>query len=241
MSETTVHVNGTTAGEPPQTTALIVPDTDLGEPLETAVEKAVTAQLDAQAKKVATGVIEQMLTPEVLAGMREKAIHEAELIVAGQAPAEEERELRYKTVLQFVDEYVSVLYRRKVARQEADSGLRWCPSWWQHGEVLGRFRALWRAFESLRIGESVEPAQWWIQYFDPMMDRILDPEGPFRYCTLEAGHNARLAKLPTTVPPPGLFEEEAEEAHGETGAAASHSGIIVPQPAPRRRLIRQFP
>ncbi|WP_433717435.1 DUF4913 domain-containing protein (plasmid) [Nocardia sp. CA-084685] len=56
----------------------VVPQMDLGELLDTAVRKAVTAQINAEAKTIADGVVADMLTPEVIAGMRETAIIEAD-------------------------------------------------------------------------------------------------------------------------------------------------------------------
>lgn len=222
---------------------------ELPAPLELAVQRAVDAQITKAAKDIADGVVEQMLTPAVVAGIRERAVRDAEQVITGSAAAdpaaaavEQPQELFYKTPEQFVEQYVLVLYRRRIATAGAEAGLRWCPWWWKHGEVTGRMRALWRAFEELRTGKGIEPSQWWLQYFDPMMAQIMDPEGPFRYCTVEGGHSERLTALPTTPIPDWVFADETQDSLAETGSAAPQSRLIVPDPAYRgRRVVMEFP
>jgi hypothetical protein len=203
----------------------VIPAKDLGELLDGAIRKAVTAQINAQAKEIAEGVVEAMLTKEVIAGMRETAIYEAELALnpapepepepepepqlGPEEAAEEEeaepRELQFPTVKEFVEDYVIEIYRREVSIRNAPE--HWCPLWWVHGEVVARFEALHMAFEHLRHGEETELAAWWLVYFDPMMERIFDKEGPFKYCSVAEGHRGKLPKLPVVTAPLEAFED----------------------------------
>jgi hypothetical protein len=230
-----------------------VPQMDLGELLETAVRKAVTAQLAAQAKELAAGVVEAMLTPEVRAGMRETAILEAQIALnpipepapepepepepQTEAADEEEetpqRKLLYPTVGAFVEDYVAKLYKREVTVQGSEKTFRWCPLWHVHGEVWGRMNALWRAFEHLRHGENTELSSFWLMHFDPHMAQILDPNGPFKYCSVREGHKAKLAALATVAVPEGT---DPDGYYTETA-----SGIFVPPERPNRRIHMEFP
>ncbi|TCJ88113.1 DUF4913 domain-containing protein [Nocardia alba] len=223
--------------------AKIVPQMDLSEAIEAAIRKAVSNQLSATAKTVAEGVLGELLTDEVLAGMRETAILEATAAIdpipapepepepepaAEQAPADEEAEeepapqLRFENARKFVEGYVVEVYAREVIVRGSEQRLRWCPQWWEHAEVMARMEVLWRAFEHLRQGKGAEPSEFWLLHLDPHMSRILDPEGPFKYCTVAGGHVEKLQPLPTgddapaaTFPsgyyerPSGLFVREA--------------------------------
>jgi Domain of unknown function (DUF4913) len=237
--------------EPTSAAAEVTPQMDLGELLESAVRKAVTAQLAAQAKDLAAGVVEAMLTPEVRAGMRETAILEAQIAlnpIPEPAPepepepepqAEEdeaetpERELLYPTVGAFVEGYVAKLYKREVTVEGSEKTFRWCPRWHAHGEVWARMNALWRAFEHLRLGENTELSSFWLMHLDPHMAQILDPNGPFKYCTVRGGHKAKLAALATVAVPEGT---DPDGYYTETP-----SGIFVPPARPNRRIHMEFP
>ncbi|MGW4094987.1 DUF4913 domain-containing protein [Nocardia sp. NPDC004750] len=232
-------------------TERVVPQMDLGELLDTAIRKAVTTQISAEAKKIADGVIADMLTPEVIAGMRETAILEAELalnpapqpepepvpepepeleleVEAEQEP--EPRELMFPTVKEFVEDYVIEIYRRKVSI--LNGRLHWCPLWWVHGEVVARFQALHQAFEHLRQGQETELATWWLVYFDPMMERIFDKTGPFEFCSVAEGHSNRLPKLPVVIAPPEVFEDDSYD------QPVTPSGLVVPAaPVGHRRPV----
>ncbi|MBF6358265.1 DUF4913 domain-containing protein [Nocardia higoensis] len=252
MSETT-NTNQTTGETAPETdAAAVIPQMDLGELLETAVARAVTASLAAKAKAIADDVVESMLTPEVLAGMRETAVLETTLALdpepepepepgtAGAAAVAETDddgdggEQMFASVEEFVEEYVAKLYRRDVHGR--DSQLAWCPRWWDHGEVYNRMTALHRAFEALRTGETTESSLFWLVHFDPHMARILDPEGPFKYCSVQHGHNRGgecLRTLPTIAAPAGTSDAEDYTPHS--------TALFVPAPSVgTTRVVRTF-
>ncbi|MFI5783766.1 DUF4913 domain-containing protein [Nocardia sp. NPDC051570] len=227
---------------------LQVSQTDLGELLTGAIRKAVGSRIDAAAKDIADGVVAQMLTDEVRAAMTETAIHETELALnpapvpdleddTTEAAAEEEpqREPKYADVVEFVESYVIQMYRREVTARGSQRQLRWCPRWHAHGEVWARMEAMHQAFEHLRLGATTEPNEWWLVHFDPQMRAILDPEGPFMYCSVAEGHHAKLPPLPVVPAAAQLVQRDGDyhDAHA--------SGLIVPSAPARRRKIAEFP
>ncbi|WP_328664598.1 DUF4913 domain-containing protein [Nocardia salmonicida] len=225
--------------------AKIVPQMDLSEAIEAAIRKAVNNQLAAKAKIVADGVLVELLTDEVLAGMRETAILEATAALdpvpavepelepesepAEEAPAEEEEpapKLRFENARQFVEVYVSEVYAREVIVRGSEQRLRWCPQWWEHAEVMARMEVLWRAFEHLRQGKGTEPSEFWLLHLDPHMSRILDTEGPFKYCSVAGGHVEKLQPLPTG--------EDAPAATFPSGYYERPSGLFVREATPSK-------
>lgn len=261
MTDHTTTLDDDTEDDAAVEPAAVVPQMDLGELLETAVAKAVTASLAARAKKIADGVVADMLTPEVLAGMRENARLEAELALntapstdpggtddrgetqdprAGGAEQEEPQkpELMYRTLDGFVENHIAHLFRRAVVGKGTERSLRWCPRWWEHGEAIGRLSALWRAFEEMRHGEGAEMASWWVQYADPMMAELLSTAGPFRECSVAKGH-VETAKLPTVPAPAGMFEDGHTH---DDDAVPVVSSLELPAPAhSARRMVMEFP
>ncbi|MBF6548883.1 DUF4913 domain-containing protein [Nocardia brasiliensis] len=220
---------------------------ELGALLDTAVRQAVGAQFAAAARSIATEVVGAFLTDEVRAQMTETAAHEAELalnpsVVVSAADDQDEQDedeqprLQYPTVQDFVEQWVSEVYRREVLERNVESRRRWCPQWWKHGEARARLGALWLAFEALRQGETVEQSLFWLVHLDPHMTRLLDPEGPFKYCSPNEGHHGLLAALPV-VPAPANYSSSDVDTETE-----HPSGLVIPTgPARRRVLIAQFP
>ncbi|GAB4590352.1 DUF4913 domain-containing protein [Nocardia sp. IFM 10818] len=229
----------------------VIPDMDLGELFSDAIRKAVTAQINGQAKDIASGVVADMLTPEVIAGMRETAIHETEKalnppvpeVEPEPEPAPEPEEVeppkpqpKYASAKEFVEDYLTQVYRREVIERGAEEKVRWCPEWWKHGEATGRFEALHRAFEAARQGENAEMSAYWLNHMDQHMDRLFDVEGPFKYCSPAKGHDPRLSALPVVPAPDGIF--------GTGNEFITPNGIVVPPASPgavHRRQILDFP
>ncbi|MEV0048484.1 DUF4913 domain-containing protein [Nocardia rhamnosiphila] len=189
----------------------VEPQRDLTKVLVDAVRKAVTVDIAAQAKEIADGVVEELLTDDVAGGMRQAAIREALVAIdpAHEAARREApRELFFRDLEQFVTEHLAQVYRREVTALGSENMVRWCPCWWDHGEVVARLDALWMAWEHMRLGETSEMNSWWIQHADPQMAAIFDMEGPFKYCSVEDGHRAKFAPLPTVPAPTGFFPDE---------------------------------
>jgi hypothetical protein len=217
---------------------------DLTDALMDAVRTAVAGQVAAAAKQAADGVLAEALTDDVVMGMRNTAVSEAraavdpELVV--EEPAPEPPELRYRTLPAFVEQYLANVYRREVSERGVEGTRRWCPCWWDHGEAVARFDALWSAFEQLRQGTGPEMATWWTQYADPIMAAVLDPHGPFEYCSVREGHRAAMPVLPTVAPPEGLFEDghAYDPEHQPAAAPLTSSRLILPNaPTGNRRVV----
>lgn len=109
-----------------------------------------------------------------------------------------EPELYYPTLLAFVTEYLTPLYRRAVT----GPGTTWCAQWWKHAEGITRLEALWRSWEYLRQDPHTGISVWLRDHADYHMAVLLSADGPFKGCKPDK-HGERLAKLPTAEPPDG--------------------------------------
>ena len=119
--------------------------------------------------------------------------------------------LRYPTLDAFVEGFISVVYERAT---DGSQTLTWCPQWWMHDEAVLRLRALWTAWEHMRLHDGpTAMAAWLVEYADPIMATVLSVEaGPFRGCkTTERGHKPDRphpeGRLPCHPAPAGLFDE----------------------------------
>ncbi|WP_405177157.1 DUF4913 domain-containing protein [Nocardia sp. NBC_01377] len=110
----------------------------------------------------------------------------------------------YPTLVDFVDGYLGQVYQRQVTDL---SDTAWCPRWWQHREAVVRIESLWTAHEFARNDRSDGLSEWFLEHADPQMKQLLDPRGPFKYCTVRGGHQSKVSPLPVTTEPPGLFAE----------------------------------
>lgn len=88
-----------------------------------------------------------------------------------------------------LDDFVNVWLTRCYARQVKDvNDTVWCPQWWEHLEATHRLTALWRAYEYLRLDAGEGPSKWWVLHADQQMDKLFDPRGAFKYCSVRYGH-----------------------------------------------------
>lgn len=117
-----------------------------------------------------------------------------------------ERSVHFKNVVAFVDEYLRKVYQRQVTDT---TDAVWCPEWWDHTEALIRLDVLWRAWEHFRLNPRTGLSQWFVDHADPHMSKLLDPAGPFKYCSARHGHRKLLSPLPLQAPPSGLFDRNA--------------------------------
>jgi hypothetical protein len=127
----------------------------------------------------------------------------------------------YKNVVEFVENYLSVVYRRQVSDL---SDTVWCPEWWKHTEAIARLDAMWRAWEHLRQDGATGMSVWFLDHADQHMAVLLDPKGPFKYCSVRHGHKDMLVPLPLTAPPDGMFSDPfdtTEEAEAPVRTAGS--------------------
>ena len=133
--------------------------------------------------------------------------------VAPADPSRDEPKLYYSSVHAFVDKFLTQIYDRPLG-----TGLNWCSEWWKHTEAVFYLTALWHSWEGLRAsGELTAMATWIVQYLHPIMNRLMDENGPFKGCQPDERHRKGEHKddsaphpgrvLPTTPPPPGLVDE----------------------------------
>ena len=125
----------------------------------------------------------------------------------GQASQEDHPPLQFPTLDAFVEDFIAVVYELPTDRSQT---VTWCPRWWCHDGPVLRLTALWQAWEHLRVNAGPEAAAKWLTYYgDPVMDRLLRPDGPFSGCTSDRGHEPERphddARLPCQPAPAGLF------------------------------------
>lgn len=113
-------------------------------------------------------------------------------------------ELIFPTLDAFVSEYLVHHFPRPVQAGAYDREFTWCSRWWAHTEASSRLNALWRAWEALRLDETLGLADWWNNYADPTMHALFAPKGPFQGCTAEV-HKPANPSLPVAPAPAGLF------------------------------------
>jgi hypothetical protein len=107
----------------------------------------------------------------------------------------------YRSVNEFVENYLSLLYQRDVR----NGRYLWCPQWWKHIEAVIRLDALWRSWEHYRLISGTGMSVWLLGHADPHMQILFDPEGPFQHCSVRNGHRDVLQPLPLQEAPPEIF------------------------------------
>lgn len=110
----------------------------------------------------------------------------------------------YPSVIEFVENYLSLVYRRDVVN---DPSIAWCPEWWKHAEAVARLEILWRAWEHYRLEPRTGLSVWFLDHADPQMGRLFASDGPFRFCSAKVGHRDMLAPLPLVSPRKDLFTD----------------------------------
>ena len=110
--------------------------------------------------------------------------------------------LYYRSVDEFVREYLRHVYRRRI-----DGRTRcWAAEWWRYDEAVIRLEALWRAWEHLRQDPALGMSVWWRDHADHHMPALMDPDGPFALATDGEENTCKRGEpLPYVEPPDGLF------------------------------------
>ncbi|GAB4590239.1 DUF4913 domain-containing protein [Nocardia sp. IFM 10818] len=84
--------------------------------------------------------------------------------------------------------------------------VKWCPSWAEHPAATVRLEAMWRSFEYHRLEGQPGIAKWLTGTADPIMAKLMAPDGPFVFCDAVKGHfynGDETEDLPHTPLPPG--------------------------------------
>lgn len=124
-----------------------------------------------------------------------------------QADTEEEIELQFGSVDEFVRDYLRHIYRRRIDGRNRV----WSARWWENGEAIVRLEALWRSWEYLRQDPSTGMSVWWRDHADYHLGVLLSPDGPFGEGADDPENlNRRGDPLPYQAPPDGLFPDVRE-------------------------------
>lgn len=121
---------------------------------------------------------------------------------------EEEIELQFGSVDEFVRDYLRHMYKRRIDGRNRV----WSARWWENGEAIVRLEALWRSWEYLRQDPSTGMSVWWRDHADYHLAILLSPDGPFADAADQPENtNRRGDPLPYQPPPAGLFTDAREE------------------------------
>ncbi len=100
----------------------------------------------------------------------------------------------------FMVNYLSPVVERRLS-VGSSFAVNWCPSWWRHPEAISRLYALWRAWETLRVGDpDTGMSIWWRDHFDSHFAVMTGEYGPFNKCSPDRGH-VNTAPLPVEPAP----------------------------------------
>ncbi len=175
--------------------------------LQNAVRDVVNEIVDAEvAEQLDPSVVEEL---QAQAGAAARRSVGAALDELDEEPADEEPELYFGSVDEFIRGYLLPNYRRRVDGQR----VVWAAEWWRYAEAVARLDALWRAWEHLRQDAQTGMSVWFRDHAEHHMSILLSAEGPFaaagegkdRENTNEKGQ-----PLPYIAPPAGLFPDVRE-------------------------------
>ncbi|WP_280246942.1 MULTISPECIES: DUF4913 domain-containing protein [Nocardia] len=168
-------------------------------------EQRIDAEVDRQLKKRRSEIVAQKLDeafeadPQLIADIEALAARTVrDKLAELTAAAAESPAPRYADVVEWVNDYLSVVYWRDVAG--VDSGHCWCAQWWRHEEAVERLTPLFQRW--MQLEATAEGMLTWWAVADHHMGRLLAKDGPFSRCTPTkhyAGPDA--AGLPCMDPP----------------------------------------
>jgi Domain of unknown function (DUF4913) len=168
--------------------------------VEASARDAVRSAMRRRLEGIAATAVDEILTEPMLIHLREAADQAARDALFTPTPPDvpPEPTLYYPTLMAYVTEYLTPLYRRSVS----GTATTWCAQWWKHAEGITRLEALWRSWEHLRQNPHTGMSDWLRDHADHHMAVLLSADGPFKGCKPDK-HAERLAKLPTAEPPDG--------------------------------------
>ncbi|WP_211291291.1 DUF4913 domain-containing protein [Kineococcus xinjiangensis] len=143
---------------------------------------------------------------------------------APAAPTGQQQEqppLYYPHLEAWVRQYLAPMWRR---HNLDGRNLTWCPMWWKHPEAQIRLDALWRAWEVLRQDAGLGMSVWLRDHAGPHMGVLMNPDGPFKGCTPDKGHQPKAVGLALEAPPLGLFQPLPEGMPALSPELPEHDG-----------------
>ena len=135
-------------------------------------------------------------------------MHESAHPDAQTSPREdEEARVYFANVWDFVYRWLRHMYKRPTG---PTLPFRWDSDWFRCPEVVSRLTEIWRVWEMARVDSGSMMAVWWRDFCDPAMDRIMNPDGPFRSSAEKTGQGEPLG---CNRPPDGQFIDERTGGH----------------------------
>ncbi|OZD85321.1 hypothetical protein CH260_20465 [Rhodococcus sp. 05-2256-B2] len=122
---------------------------------------------------------------------------------------DKEKPRRFPTFDAWFDAWFSAIVSRKLSSSPGKNQV-FCPSWWEHPEVVVRLHSLWTAWESATAADDDGAAMsgWWVHHADPQLRTMLDAEhGPMYRCSRDSHQNTPALRNEFVAAPPGWFDD----------------------------------
>ncbi|WP_051133612.1 DUF4913 domain-containing protein [Nocardia paucivorans] len=131
----------------------------------------------------------------------------------------ETRADHYRSLGRFLEDFLAPAYARYVTGNPLRA---WCPEPWLHDEGVLRLWEIWQGYEqAMAAPDRTAVSEWWLLCADPHMAALMDPDGPFKFCSVLHGHKDMLAPLPMRFDAaPAELYREIPQASAASDAAA---------------------
>lgn len=133
---------------------------------------------------------------------------------AGDAP-----EPMYLELAEWVTDHFVPVFRRTLGGE-----YRWCAEWWRHDEAVSRLKALWHAWEVLRLQPGTGIGTWYREHLDHQLPILMGARGPFYQCS-ETAHREPREAAALSVP----ADRHDPSVSGEYGAMPSGAPAALEQ------------
>ena len=144
--------------------------------------------------------------------------------VPSSAPAAEDKaQPMYLDLGEWVSDHFIPVFRRTLGGQ-----YRWCAEWWRHDEAVSRLKALWHAWEVLRLEPGTGIGTWYREHLDHQLPILMGARGPFYQCSETVHrepHEAAAQVLPKGRQDPTVAGEYGAMPGRESAALGQHMGV----------------
>jgi hypothetical protein len=133
-----------------------------------------------------------------------------------------------------VEDWVVNIMQDTLERR-ASNTRRWCPEWYEHPEVLTRFRILHDSYREVEKLDAYTYSNWFVDHLDRHLDAIFSPDGPFAACSPERHSPHRGLKIKRNKNAEtdwGPRPAKAHEAKNGTNNGKKNTHINRPQTTP---------
>lgn len=136
-------------------------------------------------------------------------------------PVADVPEPMYLELADWVSDHFVPVFRRTLGGE-----YRWCAQWWRHDEAVSRLKALWHAWEVLRLRPGTGIGTWYREHLDHQLPILLGARGPFYQCS-ETVHREPHEAAAWSVP----AERHDPAVPGEYGAMPGRAPAALDQGA----------